>query len=107
MLQEHCSTVGRCVGADVCAVQTFVMQPVKREGEVLTYVSGISGFEEGRLGELNQTRCRPRPVREESLHTMPPCVVRRVLCGLEPHSKCLLATICQTRKLAVGDLPPA
>jgi hypothetical protein len=33
------------------------MQPVKREGKILTYVSGISGFDENRLEELNQTRC--------------------------------------------------
>ena len=41
----------------VSGAQTFVMQPMQREGKVLTYVAGISGFEEGRLHELNQTRC--------------------------------------------------
>ena len=37
-------------------MQTMVMQPVRRDGEVLTYVAGISGFDQARLGELNQTR---------------------------------------------------
>lgn len=57
----------------VSGVQTFVMQPMQREGKVLTYVAGISGFEESRLHELNQTRCdlvlvaAVRPV----LHSVP------------------------------------
>jgi len=51
--------------------KVFVMQPTKRDGKTVTYCSGITGFPESRLQELNQTRCVHR-----SLHR---CSCRRAL----------------------------
>lgn len=56
-LPENKATRRATLPTNVTAVQTMVMQPVQRQGEVQTYVAGISGFDENRLDELNQTRC--------------------------------------------------
>lgn len=40
-------------------VQVLAVAPAIKEGTLVTYCSGLSGFPQERLAELNQSRCAP------------------------------------------------